>query len=63
MIVSVLVVPGFEETVPFPDEIAAFASAQNGDPDYQPDFTQQEILQILALTEKWRIKNDSYDIS
>ncbi len=39
----------FDDAVPYPDEIAAFAAAQNGDPDFQPNFTQQEVLQMLDI--------------
>lgn len=39
----------FDDAVPYPDEIAAFAAARNGDPDYQPSFTQQEVLQMLGI--------------
>lgn len=49
MIMPVPAVPSFDEIEPFPDEVAAFAAARSGDPEYRPSFSQREVLQILGI--------------
>lgn len=39
-----------EEDDPLPDEIAAIEAYLNGDPEYQPSYTQEEVMKQLGLT-------------
>lgn len=39
----------FPRTHPPPDEQAAFAAYKNGDPDYQPSISQEELLKELNI--------------
>ena len=37
------------QDTPTPDEHAAFAAYKNGDPDYQPSISQEELLKELNI--------------
>ena len=37
------------QDTPTPDEQAAFAAYKNGDPDYQPSISQEELLKELNI--------------
>ena len=39
-----------EETEPLPDEIVAIEAYRNGDPEYQPVYSQEEVLKELGLS-------------
>ena len=37
------------QDTPTPDEQAAFAAYKNGDPDYQPSISQEELMKELNI--------------
>ena len=38
-----------EEVYPEPDEISAFHPYQSGDPEYQPSYSQDDLIKELGL--------------
>lgn len=49
LILSTFALNNVPQDTPTPDEQAAFAAYKNGDPDYQPSISQEELLKELNI--------------
>ena len=49
LILATFALSNAEEAEPLPDEIAAIEAYQNGDPEYQPAYSQEEVMKELGL--------------
>ncbi len=49
-ILAIFALSNAEEAEPLPDEISAIESYRNGDPEYQPVYSQEEVLKELGLS-------------
>ena len=49
LILSTLSLDSIEQVLPEPEEQAAINAYQNGDPDYQPSVSQEDLIRELNL--------------
>lgn len=49
LILSTFALNNVVQDTPTPDEQAAFAAYKNGDPDYQPSISQEELMKELNI--------------
>ena len=49
LILSTFALNNVAQDTPTPDEQAAFAAYKNGDPDYQPSISQEELMKELNI--------------
>ena len=49
LIQATFILNNAEEVVPEPEELEAIRAYQNGDPEYQPYITQDELMKELGL--------------
>lgn len=49
LIQATFILNNAEEVVPEPEELEAIRAYQNGDPEYQPYITQDELMKALGI--------------
>ena len=49
-ILAIFALSNAEEAEPLPDEISAIDAYRNGDPEYRPVYSQEEVMKELGLS-------------